>query len=176
MDRFVLNLTAVSFSSCSARTFFSTCISSESGGSLVRAVCVTYVQHLVLKCGGENQPGYSSTYKQMAPVTILVVPRDTCRTFTRHVHKTRGLTLNFLRRELLSRKSSFQPDWWSWISVSEGRAFLSFSLSFPPWSSLYMASVSSFSFSACSVERDGELFNKGPLTRRIRPRAVAVFQ
>lgn len=61
------------------------------------------------------------------------------------------LTLNFLRRLLLSWKSSFQVDWYSWISDREGRAFLSFSLSFPPWSSLNMASVSSFSFSVRSV-------------------------
>ena len=66
------------------------------------------------------------------------------------------LTLNFLRRVLLSWKSSFQPDWWSWISDSEGRAFLSFSLSFPPWSSLNMASVSSFSFSVRSGATEAE--------------------
>lgn len=63
-------------------------------------------------------------------------------------------TLNLLRKVLLSWKSSFQPDWHSWIIIREGRAFLSFSLSFPPWSSLNMASVSNFSFSIRSLQRD----------------------
>lgn len=69
---------------------------------------------------------------------------------------TGGHTLNLLRRVLLSWKSSFQRDWYSWIIVREGSAFVSFSLSFPPWSSLNIASVSSFSFSCRSFHRDEE--------------------
>lgn len=72
-----------------------------------------------------------------------------------------AFTLNFLRSLLLSMKSSFHPAWWSCSSDREGRAFLSFSLSLPPWSSLYMGSVSNFSFSLRSGEttrgsRDGK--------------------